>query len=146
MLEPHIERQGYELVSVEFKKGTRGSLLRLLVDKPGGGIGLDDLERLSPVLGDLLDVYDPIDGRYTLEVASPGINRPLAKLEHFQAYEGQRVRVRTTRPRDGQRVFVGKLAAVSPAGIELDDEPSARRHAFAFTEIEGANYEYDFGD
>ena len=85
LLEPHIERQGYELVSVDFRKGTRNSLLRLLVDKPGGGIALSDLEKLSPTLGDLLDVYDPVEGRYTLEVASPGINRPLRKLEHFAA-------------------------------------------------------------
>ena len=62
LLEPHIERQGYELVAVEYRKGTRSSLVRLLVDKPGGGIALDDLEKLSPVLSDLLDVYDPVAG------------------------------------------------------------------------------------
>ena len=62
LLEPHIERQGFELVNVEFRKGTRSSLLRLLVDKPEGGIAMSDLERLTPVLGDLLDVYDPIEG------------------------------------------------------------------------------------
>lgn len=146
LLEPHTERQGYELVSVEFKNGSRGSLLRLLVDKPGGGIGLNDLERLSPVLGDLLDVYDPVEGRYTLEVASPGINRPLVKLEHFQACQGRRVRVRTLRPRDGRKLFVGTLVAVSPAGIELGEEPGRQRRALAFDEIESARYEHDFGD
>ena len=89
LLEPHIERQGYELVSVDFRKGTRNSLLRLLVDKPGGGIALSDLEKLSPALGDLLDVYDPVEGRYTLEVASPGINRPLAQARAFRGGEGR---------------------------------------------------------
>ena len=79
LLESHVERQGFELVSVDYHKGTRSSLLRLLVDRPGGGIALSDLERLSPVLSDLLDVYDPIDGRYTLELASPGVNRPLTR-------------------------------------------------------------------
>jgi ribosome maturation factor RimP len=146
LLEAHIERQGYELVSVEFRRGGRQSMLRLLVDRPGGGIGLDDLERLSPMLGDLLDVYDPIEGHYTLEVASPGINRPLAKMEHFEAYCGKRVRVRLLHARDGQRVFVGTLVAANPTGVEVDDESSGRRHAFGFDEIEGANYEYDFGD
>ncbi len=145
LLEPHIERQGYELVSAEFKKGTRSSLLRLLVDRPGGGISLDDLERLSPVLGDLLDVYDPVQGPYTLEVASPGINRPLMKLAHFEAHRGQRVRVRTIKARDRQRVFVGVLAAVSSAGIEVDDENTGRRQALRFDEIQAANYEYEFG-
>jgi len=144
LLEPHIERQGFELVTVEFHKGTRYSLLRLLVDKPEGGIALSDLERLSPVLGDLLDVYDPVEGRYTLEVASPGINRPLAKLKDFEAYCGQRVKIKTYQPRDGRKLFRGTLAAVNPEGVELDDELSGQRHAFVFDEIQGANYEHKF--
>ena len=144
LLEPHIERQGYELVSVDFRKGTRNSMLRLLVDKPGGGIALSDLEKLSPALGDLLDVYDPVEGRYTLEVASPGINRPLRKLEHFEAVKGERVKVRTHRARDGQKAFVGKLVVVGENGIELDDESSRKRQTISFEEMSGANYEYDF--
>ena len=144
LLEPHIERQGYELVSVDFRKGTRNSMLRLLVDKPGGGIALSDLEKLSPALGDLLDVYDPVEGRYTLEVASPGINRPLRKLEHFAAVKGERVKVRTHRARDGQKAFVGKLVSVGKSGIELDDEISRKRQTIGFDEMAGANYEYDF--
>ncbi len=144
LLEPHIERQGYELVSVDFRKGTRNSLLRLLVDKPGGGIALSDLEKLSPALGDLLDVYDPVEGRYTLEVASPGINRPLRKLEHFEAVKGERVKVRTHRARDGQKSFAGRLVSVGQSAIELDDETSRKRHAIGFDEMSGANYEYDF--
>lgn len=145
LLEPHIERQGYELVSVEYRKGTRNSLLRLLVDKPGGGIALDDLEKLSPVLSDLLDVYDPIEGRYMLEVSSPGVNRPLRKLEHFEAVRGERVKIRTHQAHDGQKSFIGKLVEVAPEGIEVDDESSHRRVAIAFADMQGANYEYDFG-
>lgn len=144
LLEAHIERQGFELVSVEFHKGTRSSLLRLLVDRPQGGITLDDLEHLSPVLGDMLDVYDPIDGSYTLEVSSPGINRPLVKLSHFEAHRGQRVRIRTHQPHDGRKLFVGVLTAVSPQGVELEDEESRSRKAFGFDEIKGANYEHKF--
>ncbi|HYB92132.1 MAG TPA: ribosome maturation factor RimP [Candidatus Binataceae bacterium] len=146
LLEPHIERQGYELVSVEYHKGTRSSMLRLLVDKPGGGIGLDDLEKLSPVLSDMLDVYDPIEGRYTLEVASPGLNRPLRKREHFEAVCGQRVKIRTAEPRDGQKSFVGRLVSVAPGGIELDEEPSGKRLKIDFAEMKEANFEYDFGN
>lgn len=144
LLGPHVERQGYTLVSVEYHKGTRSSLLRLLVDRPDGGIGLDDLERLSPVLGDLLDVYDPIEGRYTLEVASPGLNRPLVRLADFAAVRGGRVRIRTHRALDGRKTFVGVLAAVGEDSVEVDDEPSGRRMRIGFGEIKGANYEYDF--
>jgi ribosome maturation factor RimP len=93
----------------------------------------------------LLDVYDPVEGRYTLEVSSPGINRPLRKLEHFEAVKGERVKVRTHHARDGQKAFVGKLLAVSDTGIELDDEVSRKRQTIGFDEMFGANYEYDFG-
>src|ERR1700683_1820739 len=120
LLEPHIERQGYELVSVDFRKGTRNSMLRLLVDKPGGGIALSDLEKLSPTLGDLLDVYDPVEGRYTLEVASPGINRPLRKLEHFAAVTGERVRV-------GEQVVDGRRRCNE---VGRGDQPQAAGDRF----------------
>jgi ribosome maturation factor RimP len=144
LLEPHVERQGFELVSVEYHKGTRSSLLRLLVDRPGGGIALSDLERLSPVLSDLLDVYDPIDGRYTMEVASPGVNRPLTRRGDFEAFVGQRVRVRTHRAVDGQKSFIGVLASVDAEGVEIEDEPSRRRLKIGFGDMKGANHEYDF--
>ncbi len=121
-------------------------MLRLLVDKPGGGISLNDLERLSPMLSDLLDVYDPIESRYLLEVASPGINRPLLKLEHFEAYLGQRIKLRTHIARDGSKSFSGRLAGVTPAGIELEDLAKAHREAFRFEEIHTANYEHDFDE
>ena len=146
LIEPHLIRQGYELIAVEFKQGSRGAMLRLLVDKPGGGISLTDLERLSPVLSDLLDVYDPIESRYLLEVASPGINRPLIKLEHFEAFLGQRVKLRTHQARNGSKSFVGKLIAVNPTGIELEDAATGHREAFSFPEIGSAHYEHDFDE
>jgi ribosome maturation factor RimP len=144
LLEPHIERQGFELVSVEYRKGAKGSLLRLLIDRPEGGITLGDIEQLSPVLGDLLDVYDPIEGRYLLEVASPGINRPLRKRRHFEAYRGKRVKIRAAQPLEGRRSFIGTLVSVADSGVELDDEVSGARVAIGFDEIEEANYEHDF--
>jgi ribosome maturation factor RimP len=144
LIEPHIERQGFELVGVEFRQGTRHSLLRLLVDKPEGGIALSDLEKLSPLVGDLLDVYDPVEGRYTLEMASPGINRPLTRLKDFQAHLGRRVKIRTNQPRERRRNFEGMLATVNEIGVELDDELTGTRQTFTFDEIEGANYEHRF--
>lgn len=145
LIEPHLERQGYELVSVEFHRGTRSSILRILADRPGGGISLSDLEQLSPLLGDLLDVYDPVEGRYTLEIASPGLNRPLRKLVHFEAVRGGRIRVRTHAARGGQKLFAGRLVSVSAEGIEMDDEAGRQRIAIGFREMKDANFEYDFG-
>ena len=144
LIEPHVERQGFELVAIDFRKGTRTSLLRLLVDRPGGGIAMSDLEVLSPIVSDLLDVYDPVEGRYLLEVASPGVNRPLTKLAHFEAFVGQRVKVRTHRPHNGRKNFEGVLAVVSANGLELDDDISHGRESFGFDEIKGANYEHKF--
>ena len=144
LLEPHIERQGYELVAVEYKQGRRTGMLRLLIDRHQGRIALGELEGLSHLLGDLLDVYDPVEGRYILEVASPGINRPLVKLSHFKAHAGQRVRVRTVAPREGQKTFTGVMAAVNEGGIEVEDEISRRRQIIGFDEISSANYEHKF--
>ncbi len=144
LLEPHLERHGFELVAIEYRPGTRNSLLRLLVDKPGGGVGLSDLEKLTPVVSDLLDVYDPIDGRYMLEIASPGVNRPLRKREHFEACKGERVRIKTHHAHDGQKAFLGRLLAVTDKGIEIDDASSHRQIAIDFDDMKEANYEYDF--
>jgi ribosome maturation factor RimP len=144
LIEPHVERQGFELVNVEFRQGTRHALLRLLIDKPEGGISLDDLEQLTPLVGDLLDVYDPVESRYTLELASPGINRPLTKLKDFEAHLGRRVKLRTYRPREGRKNFGGVLATVTAAGIELNDDLTGGRQAFSFEELQGANYEHRF--
>jgi ribosome maturation factor RimP len=99
---------------------------------------------LSPILGDLLDVYDPIEGRYTLEVSSPGINRPLTTLKDVEAYRGHRVHIRTFHPRNGRKNFEGTLVEVGPQGVELEDGISHKRHEFAFDEIQGANYEHTF--
>src|SRR5579885_1843480 len=144
LLGPHIERQGFELVAVEYKGGARGGFLRICVERRRGGTRLKDQENMSRMVGDLLDVYDPVEGRYTLEVSSPGINRPLTKLSHFQQHRGRRVRVRTHHAHDGQKSFVGVLAEVSASGIELEDEISKRRLTLGFEEIKEANYEHQF--
>lgn len=144
LLGPHIEREGFDLVSVEYHKGTRSSMLRLLVDRPDGGISLDDLGNLSPVLSDLLDVYDPIEGRYMLEVASPGINRPLIRQSDFEAQVGMRVRIRTHHAVEGRKAFMGRLVMVDRDWIELDDESAKRRFKLNFDDMKGANYEHDF--
>jgi ribosome maturation factor RimP len=144
LLESHVERLGFELVDVEYKSGTRNAILRLLIDRPQGRIALDELETLSRALGDLLDVYDPIETKYTLEVSSPGINRPLTKRSHFEAHIGRRVRVKTSRPRDGRKSFLGTLNAVSDEGIEVEDEIGKRREWLLFEEIARANYEHKF--
>ena len=92
--EPLVTHEGLEMVDVEFRRESRGMVLRLYLDRESG-VSLDDLSRVSRQLGDLLDVHDAVPGPYTLEVSSPGINRRLRRPEHFLRYLGKRVRVRT---------------------------------------------------
>ncbi len=112
LVEPLTDYNGLELVLVEFTKGPRGNILRLVIDKEGG-VTLDDCSRLSRVVSDLLDVHDPVPGSYNLEVSSPGINRPLVTLNDYDRFSGKKIFVRTREPIDGRRKFKGLLIGVS---------------------------------
>ncbi|MFQ5665510.1 MAG: ribosome maturation factor RimP [Candidatus Binatia bacterium] len=139
--EPLAVHEGLEVVDVEFHRESRGTVLRIYLDRQGGGggVSLADLSRVSRQLGDLLDVHDAVPGSYNLEVSSPGINRRLRRPDHFRRYVGKRVRVRTVGPLDGRRGFLGILEAVRPEGIVVC-EPSGS-HVIRFSDIARANYE-----
>jgi ribosome maturation factor RimP len=142
LAEPLLDRRGLELLDVECRRERRGLVVRFFVDRPGG-VDLDTLAEASREISDHLDVADPIAGRYTLEVSSPGINRPLRRREHFLAVAGRRVRVRTRTPRAGQRNFLGTLREVGETAIAVEIAPG-RTVTIAYSEIERANYEHDF--
>jgi len=106
-----VEPMGYELVGVEhFQRGGRlgGSILRVYIDAQGG-ITLDDCVAVSHQLSGVLDVEDPIAGPYTLEISSPGLDRPLFEAKHFARFAGAVVRVQLREPLDGRRKLVGHL-------------------------------------
>lgn len=142
IVEPVLEGRGLELVDVEFRREARGSVLRLLVDRPEG-VDLDELSRLSRECSDLLDVEDAVPGAYTLECSSPGINRPLRVPAHFARYVDRKVRLRTVDAIDGQRNFFGRLLEVTPSGILLDDS-TGKEVSIPFPLIERAHYEHEF--
>ena len=137
------EGEGMEVVDVELRReGSRGGrVLRLYLDKDGGP-NVDDLGRVSRQLSELLDLHDIVEGAYILEVSSPGINRPLKKLEHFQRFIGKRVRVRTGDMIDGRRSFLGILAEVSSDKIKIEVE--GKEYQIPFSMIEKSNYEHDW--
>jgi ribosome maturation factor RimP len=144
--EPVVKHESMEIVDVEFHREPRGMVLRLFVDREGGarpeangGVTLDDLTRVSRQLGDVLDVHDAVPGNYTLEVSSPGINRRLRRADHFRRYLGKKVRVRTTSPIEGRRMFAGALEAVDADGIRVAD--MSRSQFIPFANIARANYE-----
>lgn len=124
LLEPVIERQGYELADLELKVGSRDGVLRIFIDKPGG-VGLEDCELISRQVSALLDVEDPVPGRYSLEVSSPGLDRKLTKPLHFQRFVGEEVKVETRFPVLGRRRFRGVLQAADEKSIVVvvDREP-----------------------
>ena len=126
LLEPTIERLGYELADLEVKLGGRGGLLRIFIDRPDG-IGLDDCEQVSLAVSALLDVEDPLPGQYNLEVSSPGLDRKLTKLEHFQRFEGETLKVSMRFPIDGRKRFRGTLVSSDDENIvvEVDGESYA---------------------
>ena len=108
MLEPEVERLGFELVDVEVGVDGSNGVLRVFIDSDDG-ITLENCAAVSRQVSALLDVEDPIPGEYNLEVSSPGINRRLVKPTHFERFAGSRVKVKLKRLVDGRRNFKGKL-------------------------------------
>ena len=140
---PLVENEGMEIVDIELRHegGRSGRVLRLFLDKAGGPT-LDDLSRVSRQLSDLLDARDVVAGDYTLEVSSPGINRPLRRPEHFAHYVGKRVRIRTRDLIGGRRSFFGTLQEVAEGKITVAQDGA--RYDIPFSSIEKSNYEHDW--
>ena len=135
--------EGMEVIDVELRPegSRRGRVLRLYLDKHGGP-NIDELGRVSRQLSELLDTQDIVEGSYTLEVSSPGINRPLKKPEHFQRFIGKRVRVRTGDMIEGRRSFLGILNEVT--GEKISIEVEGKQYEIPFSMIEKSNYEHDW--
>jgi ribosome maturation factor RimP len=123
MIQPIAEGLGYVFWGMEFLSQGRHSVLRIYIDKENDGITVDDCEAVSRQVSGILDVEDPIQGEYTLEVSSPGWDRPLFRLEQFAAYAGEVVQVRLRSPYDGRRNFKGLLKGVEgdEVVVQVDD-------------------------
>jgi ribosome maturation factor RimP len=140
---PLAAQEGMEIIDIEFRRegGRAGRVLRLYLDKQGGP-SVDDISRVSRALSDVLDLETAIDTAYTLEVSSPGINRPLRRPEHFSRVVGKRVRVRTREEVNGRRSFLGILSEVAADGITLAQD--GKEFYILFSMIEKSNYEHDW--
>jgi len=143
LAEPLALGAGLELVDVQYRPEGGRLVLRLLIDRPDGGVTVDELARISRELGDVLDAHDTVPGRYQLECSSPGVNRPLLREAHFRRALGQRVCVRTHDPVRDRRVFHGTLEAVTADGVTVQD-PAVGSVELPFAAIEKANIEYHF--
>ena len=138
LIEPVLMAQGYELVLAEYVSGQ--GVLRLFIDKEGG-VTLDDCATVSRLVGDLLDaegLSDAIDGRYRLEVSSPGLDRPLVKPEHFQRFVGSKAKLTTKLPHEGRRRFEGEILEADAMSIRLRGDGEVSEWSFPYDMIEKA--------
>lgn len=120
VLAASVATLGYELVGLEFHPRRDGSLLRVYIDGENG-ITLDDCQRVSHQLGGVLDVEDPIAGRYTLEISSPGLDRPLFEPRHFARFAGSEVRLQLRELLDGRRKLIGRLLGMRDDDVAIVD-------------------------
>lgn len=119
IIEPSVSALGYELVGIEYLPQGRHSVLRVYIDS-AAGITVDDCEKVSRQLSGVLDVEDPIKGQYSLEISSPGLDRPLFTPEHFVRFAGQQVQIRLQQPLHGQRKFKGLLRGMEGEEVLID--------------------------
>ena len=136
MIRPIVEGLGYIFWGMEFLGQGRHSVLRIFIDREEG-INLDDCEAVSRQVSGVLDVEDPIQGEYTLEVSSPGWDRPLFRLEQFAAYQGEMVQVRLRAPYNGRRNYKGLLKGIE--GDEVVVQVDDNEYLLPIETIEKAN-------
>lgn len=120
LAQPLAEAAGCSLWDVEYVKEAGTWYLRIYIDKETG-VSIDDCEAVSRPLSDALDEADPIEGSYTLEVGSAGIDRVLRKSEHFAAYLGSEVEVKLYRAREGKKEYVGLLRGYADGNVTLEE-------------------------
>lgn len=139
---PILDSMGLELIEVVYSGSGRRGLLRVFIDKEGG-VTLEDCERVSEFLSRALDVADPIPISYTLEVSSPGLDRPLKRQHDFVRSVGKLVKIKTTEPIDHQWSIVGRLLNVGEAGVQLI-VGAERILEIPFEKISAARLEVEF--
>ena len=130
LIAPVLADMGYEIVRVQLSGGSGRQTLQIMAEKPDGTMSIDDCTEASRAISALLEVEDPISTAYTLEVSSPGIDRPLTRLKDFDRYAGHLAKVELQAPFQGQKRFTGTLKGVEEGTIVLslegDDEKEMR--------------------
>ena len=140
LVEPLVTANGLELVDVEHGPG----LLRIYLDRLEGGIDLETITRYSEQISDLLDVHDPVPGRYTLEVSSPGLERPLKTPAQFQRFVGTVVSVKVKSRVEGERRFQGELTAADDESVTVS-VAGAEPRTLRYEDIEKARTVFEWG-
>ncbi len=138
LIEPVVVGLGYELLGIEYISQGHHSVLRLYIDSKHG-IEMDDCAKVSRQVSGVMDVEEPLKGQYSLEVSSPGLDRPLFKAEHYICQLGQMIRVRLRRPQDNSRKFRGLLVEADDESIVLRDVENGLETRLVYDNIDKAN-------
>lgn len=143
LIEPVLAQMGYEVLGVQYNGSGKYSVLRVYIDRDTG-IFVADCEAASKQISAILDVEDPISGQYSLEVSSPGIERPLFTMAHYQRFLGSMVRLKLNEPYLGQRKLVGCIAKVSNTNNNIEINTELASVMVDFDNIYNANLVVDF--
>jgi ribosome maturation factor RimP len=128
LLDPVAESVGYEIVRLRLMGGAEQRRLQIMAERPlqadgsGGDMNVEDCAKLSRAISEIMDAADPISGEYTLEVSSPGVDRPLTRLKDFDTYAGLEIRIELDRVAEGRKRFKGELAGVEEGQVGLNLE------------------------
>ena len=141
------EQQGVEIVEVELLGGGIHRVLRVYIDKPEG-VTLEDCEKVSHQLGEVLDAEDVVSGAFTLEVSSPGVDRKLVKAKDFERFVGQKVKVALKQPLDGSKRIEGVLAAfnndVATLSVAQGKNKEPKQVRIELNQIDKANLRFEW--
>lgn len=134
LLDPVAEAAGYEIVRLRLMGSDHARRLQIMAETPDGEMVVEDCARLSRAISEIMDAADPISGEYTLEVSSPGVDRPLTRLKDFVTYEGHEARIELDRVAEGRKRFRGVLAGVEGdnIGIDLEGEEATAMVPFSW--------------
>ena len=135
LLDPVAEAAGYEIVRLRLMGGEHARRLQIMAETPDGEMIVEDCAKLSRAISEIMDAADPISGEYTLEVSSPGVDRPLTRMKDFANYEGHEARLELDRVADGRKRFRGMLAGVEDDNVAIDLEGEAETALIPFAWI-----------
>ncbi|ODC04861.1 ribosome maturation factor RimP [Terasakiispira papahanaumokuakeensis] len=135
LIQPVVESLGFELWGIEFFSQGRHTQLRIYIDREAG-VHVDDCAKVSHQVSAIMDVEDPISGEYTLEVSSPGMDRPLFSLAHYERLAGERIQLKLRVPFEGRRKYTGLLKGVEADEVILQVEDE--EYCFPFDSIDQA--------
>ncbi len=139
LLDPVAEAAGYAIVRIRLMGGEHARRLQIMAERPSDGdMNVEDCARLSRAISEIMDSADPIKGEYTLEVSSPGVDRPLTRLADFEAYQGYEARIELDRLAEGRKRFKGVLAGVDEGQVAFDIEGEADTALIPFAWISEA--------